>query len=47
MAETLETVQVTCPSCGSDHSLKILPDKGQEQRWACPNCKAVHTTTGH
>ena len=47
MSETVTAVQVTCPSCGSEHTLRILVEKGQEQRWSCSKCKAVHTTTGH
>ena len=42
MAEATTTLKVTCSACGTEHVIKILPSKGPNQRWACPNCKQQH-----
>jgi len=42
MAEATTTTKVLCSACGTEHTIKILTDKGPNQRWACPNCKQQH-----
>ncbi len=42
MAEETKSMKVLCSACGTEHTIKILANKGPNQRWACPNCKQQH-----
>jgi transposase-like protein len=36
--------ELTCPSCGKNAEVRVMPQASQPHRWHCPHCHKLQTS---